>query len=80
MADVDRAPVAGAKHDWRDRKTYEHSCGWAPERWAWEFLRRNAEFRAAIAGANDSLPDDASAAAAARWGLVTFGPGGRRRR
>lgn len=71
--------------DWRDASSYAYTQALSPEGWAWEFLRRNSEYRAAWSRqaqpahsefAQRSQAHEARSAAttaeAATWGLMAF--------
>ncbi len=79
--EADRSP----RPDWRDASSYDYTQELSPEAWAWEFLRRNSEYRAAWSRqaqrANAELAQRSQArealsaadtAEAAPWGLVAF--------
>ncbi len=78
--EADRPP----RPDWRDASSYAYTQALSSEGWAWEFLRRNPDYRAAWSQRSHFPPDeshrsqarDARSAAvkagAASWGLVTF--------
>ena len=66
------------REDWRSPGAYAFADRLAPEGLAWEFLRRNPEYRtdaSAAAAIEGSSPDDP----AARWGLRFPGRSGRPR-
>ncbi|HEV2549416.1 MAG TPA: DUF6499 domain-containing protein [Stellaceae bacterium] len=79
--EADRSP----RPDWRDASSYAYTQELSPEGWAWEFLRRNSDYRAAWSRhlqhtntefAQRSQAREALSAAgtaeAAPWGLVAF--------
>jgi hypothetical protein len=63
-------PVDGCVPDCRVAESYRPHLDLSGDGWAWEFLRRNPDFRAAQA-ANAASPEVASEEAGP-WGLLAF--------
>jgi hypothetical protein len=73
-------------HDWSNAQAYDYTQALSPRGWAWEFLRRNPDFRAewlqiassmrVLEGSSTCLSIDAMLSA---WGLLFRRParGGR---
>ena len=55
--------------DWRDGPAYDYVDDISPEKIAYEFLRRNAQYAADYATLRGDPPDDKPPPALARWGL-----------
>ena len=72
MPDVDRESVARPRPDWRDAESYAYTRDLTPEGWAWEFLRRNPEYRAECAAHVSKCGEQAADPDAELWGLVGF--------
>jgi len=69
-----------SKENWRSRSAYEYATDMEPQSLAWEFLRRNADYRAAYEAAAGQA-DPVSDSAAEHWGLrFPGGPAQARRR
>jgi Family of unknown function (DUF6499) len=60
------------KEDWRSRAAYEYAKDMELQSLAWEFLRRNPDYRAAYAAAAANA-DSGSDGPAKRWGLRFLG-------
>ncbi len=57
-----------SKEDWRSRAAYQYATAMEPAGLAWEFLRRNSDYRVAY----DTTPaqaDHGTDGPARRWGL-----------
>lgn len=77
-------PARPCVDDWRDSDTYYRSaCSLTDRGWAWEFLRRNPDYRAQSSSVKllDHADDDRkpaivercqNTATAAPWGLICF--------
>lgn len=64
-----------SKENWRSRSAYEYATDMEPQGLAWEFLRRNADYRAAYEAAAGQT-DPLTASVAEHWGLrFPGGPG-----
>jgi len=57
--------------DWRSPAAYDYAAAIEPAGLAWEFLRRNLEYRAAHAAAS-KCADEGPGGPARRWGLRFF--------
>lgn len=57
-----------SKEDWRLRAAYEYAAGMDRAGLAWEFLRRNPDYRTAYEAA-PAQADDGTDGPARRWGL-----------
>lgn len=57
---------------WRDAESYAYTRDLTPEGWAWEFLRRNPEYRAEYDAHVSKRGERAADLDAVRWGLVGF--------
>ena len=54
--------------DWRSRAAYQYAAAMEPESLAWEFLRRNPDYRETYKAVS-AQADDGTDGPARRWGL-----------